>query len=155
MVDSNAGKLARWLRITGYDTAYFREGTDAQMLDKARVEDRVVLTRDASIVKRKLVTGGSVKAVLLKDDDPKKQFRQVAGDLKLDYFYKPLSLCLGCNEPLAPVPPEEVREKVPPHVFTSHRQFFHCPRCSRVYWAGSHKKAIEDKLKMLAEEENK
>lgn len=155
MVDYNAGKLARWLRMTGYDTAYFREGSDAQMLEKARVEDRIVLTRDTSIIKRKLVTGGSVKALLLKDDDPKKQFRQVAEDLKLDYFYKPLSLCLGCNEPLAPASPEEVRGKVPPYVFNRHTQFFCCPRCSSVYWAGSHKKAIEDKLKMLAEEENK
>ncbi len=152
IADANVGKLARLLRMMGYDTAYFGDGSDSKMLEKARDEKRTVLTRDTNIPNRRLVTGGSVRAVLLQHDDPEKQLRQVISTLKLDYSHRPLSLCLQCNEPLIPVEPEAVKDIVPPYVFKKQKQFFRCPRCQRVYWGGSHKEAIEAKLRELKEE---
>ncbi len=154
MVDSNAGKLAKWLRMMGYDTVFFREGGDREMLERARAEDRIVLTRDTHILQRRVVAGGEVKALLLRDDDPERQLKQVVKTFGLEYFHRPFSLCVECNQPLLPAAPEEVRESVPPYVFRKHQKFFRCPVCRRIYWEGSHKGAVEARLKKLMEEEN-
>ncbi|MBI4331859.1 MAG: Mut7-C RNAse domain-containing protein [Chloroflexi bacterium] len=152
IVDSNAGKLARWLRLIGYDTLYYREGPDRDMLATAIAEDRIVLTRDTRIFEQKVITGGRIKAILLEDDSTEKQLKQVTSALNLDLFHHPLSRCLECNAPLAPAAPEEVRDIVPPFVFKKQTRFFRCPACHRVYWEGSHKKAIETRLKKLVGE---
>lgn len=150
IVDSNAGKLARWLRLMGYDAVYFPNGPDDELLNRAIAEGRIVLTRDTHIVKRGIVSSGGVKAVLLKDDDPRKQLRQVINTLGLDCLHRPFSLCLECNILLTERKPEEVRELVPPHVYKMHNRFLQCPSCCRVYWEGSHKCAMEKELKSLA-----
>lgn len=149
MVDSNAGKLSRWLRLIGYDTEYFSAGPDKEMIDRARSEDRIVLTRDTRILRRRAIVNGQVKALLLKDDDPENQLKQVVNAFNLDYSHKPLSLCLECNRTLVAVTPQEAHDLVPPHVFQAHKEFFRCPVCRRIYWAGSHKRSMEAKLKKL------
>lgn len=155
IVDSNAGKLATWLRMIGYDTVFFSQGSDRDLLDRALAERRILLTRDTRIFQRKIVASGEVTAVLLQDDDPEKQLKQVVDTLNLDVFHKPLSVCLKCNEPLVPAAPQEVKDLVPPYVFKKQTRFFRCPVCRRVYWEGSHQKAMESRLKRLLEAGNK
>ncbi len=150
IVDSNAGKLARWLRVMGYDAVYFPNGSDSEMLDRAVAEGRVLLTRDTHIIKRGIASSGRVKVVLLRDDDPAKQLRHVITTLGLDCLHRAFSLCLECNTPLTERKPEEVKDLVPPHVYKTQTRYLQCPSCHRVYWGGSHKRAMEKELKSLA-----
>jgi len=136
IADNNVGKLARWLRLMGYDTLLFRQKDDNQMIQRALSEGRVVLTKDAQFMKRRLVTSGKLKAIHIKQDDPELQVQQVAKTLKLDYHFKPFSLCLECNHALIPRGKEEVQT-----------QYMECPACRRIYWPGTHWQSMVKKLR--------
>jgi len=152
IADNNVGKLARWLRVIGYDTLLFKQKDDARMIKTAFSDDRVVLTKDTQFMKRRLVTNGQLKAILIKQDAPKNQIREVVKSLNLDYHFKPFSLCLECNQTLIPRTKEEVQSLVPPHVFVTQTQYTECPACHRIYWQGTHWQAMVKKLQDLQRE---
>ena len=150
IVDNNVGKLAKWLRIMGYDAVLFSEVDDGKMIKTALAEDRVILTKDSQIMKRRLVTSGRLKAVLIKDDDIRAQLRQVVTALNLDYHFRPFSICLECDKTLVEKNKEAVRELVPPYVFKTQEQYMECPYCHRLYWRGTHWQAMSRELDELA-----
>ena len=145
IVDNNVGKLAKWLRMMGYDALFFNGSNDSHMVRKALDEGRVILTRDTQIVKRRVVTSGQLKVILLASDDPEQQMRQVMEALKLDCL-RPFTICLECNQPLEERLREAVRELVPHYVFKTQSQFVQCPACHRIYWRGTHWQAMTRKL---------
>ena len=146
IVDHNVGKLAKWLRMMGYDTLFFNGSDDSRMVATALAEDRVIITRDTQIVKRRLVTTGRLRAILVDSDEPELQLKQVIGTLNLDIHFRPFSLCLECNQPLVEKSKEQVRERVPPYVFKTQEQYMECPFCHRIYWRGTHWQAMNKKL---------
>lgn len=138
IVDSNVGRLATWLRIAGFDTLFAKDIDDNRLVRIALDESRVLLTRDRQILKRRLVTSGRLKVILIEDDEVKSQLRQVLTALNLASELRPFSLCVECNEPLVPREKGEVEELVPPYVFQTQTQYMQCPGCLRVYWRGTH-----------------
>ncbi len=151
IVDSNAGKLARWLRIMGYDAIFINTIDDQALVNIAMAEDRVLLTKDTQIMKRRVITSGRLKAILITDDDALSQLRQVVETLNLDYKFNPFSRCLECNEPLVSRAKEEVGDMVPPYVFKTQTQYMQCPSCQRIYWRGTHWQRMEKELERLTE----
>lgn len=149
VVDNNVGKLARWLRLIGYDTLLFKQKNDSQMIKTALNEDRVILTKDSQFMRRRLVTGGKLKAIHIKQDDPELQVREVVQTLNLNYYFKPFSLCLECNQVLMARPKEEVQNRVPTHVSKTQTQYTECPVCHRIYWQGTHWQAMVKRLQEL------
>ena len=131
LCDHMLGSLARWLRFMGYDTAYPEPAPDRLLIERARSEDRILLTRDKELASR--VRG----AVQIRSDDLEEQIREVATALPLR-LVNPLSRCSLCNEALVSASPDEVRDLVPEGVRSRHQAFWHCPSCGRVYWQGSH-----------------
>lgn len=119
------------------------------MVQIALAENRIILTRDTHILKRKLVTGGQVKAVLIKSDKIEEQIKQVVSDLNLCLSNQPFTICLECNVLLVPRSKEEVEEKVPPYVWQTQKEYVQCPRCRRIYWKGTHWEAMTRRLKKL------
>lgn len=153
IADNNVGKLAKWLRIIGYDTLLFKEKNDNKMIEIALNEDRVILTKNSQIMKRRLVTNGELKAVHIKCDEPKVQLRETVKLLNLDYNFNPFSLCLKCNQKLVPQNKEEMRDLVPPRVFEIQKQYMECPSCHRIYWHGTHWQAMVRELESIVEED--
>jgi uncharacterized protein with PIN domain len=148
IVDSNAGKLARWLRMMGYDTLFFNSIEDGRLVDIALKEARVVVTRDTQIAKRRVAASGNVKVILSREDDPRRQLLQVMKELNLDCRETQFTRCLECNQILLPRSKDEVEDLVPPYVFRTQTQYMQCPSCRRVYWQGTHwqrmKQALEE-----------
>jgi len=149
IVDNNVGKLAKWLRIMGYDALLFKEEDDGKMVKVALSQNRVILTKDTQIMRRRLVTTGRLKAILIKDDEPKAQLRQIADTLCLDYQFRPFSICLECNQSLVERNKDEVRDLVPSHVFETQSLYMECPSCHRIYWRGTHWQAMSRELEMF------
>ena len=149
IADNNVGKLARWLRLIGYDTLLFKQKDDGQMIKIALSENRVILTKDAQFMKRRLVTNGKLKTIHIKQDDPKLQVQEVVKTLNLNYHFKPFSLCLECNRALVARDKEEVKNLVPARVFETQTQYTECPACQRIYWPGTHWQAMVKKLQDL------
>ena len=151
IVDINVGKLARWLRMMGYDTLLFDYGDDSRMIVVALREGRVILTRDTQIMKRRVITSGRLQAVLLSGDRPEEQMRQVMDRLHLDGNFSPFSLCLECNQPLVERSKQEVTGLVPPYIFKTQDHYVQCPACHRVYWKGTHWQAMTRKLRTFTQ----
>ncbi len=149
IVDNNVGKLAKWLRMMGYDTLFFDGSDDSQMVATALDEGRVILTRDTQIMRRQVVTSGRLKVILVKSDEAEQQMRQVVETLNLDCQFKLFTICLECNQPLEERSKQQVQDLVPPYVFQTQSQYMECPACHRIYWQGTHWQAMNKKLAKL------
>jgi uncharacterized protein with PIN domain len=135
LADSMLGKLARWLRVLGYDAAYERAMDDGDLVELAREQQRILLTRDRRLLERRRLERG----FLVEHEDPLRQVRQVARAHGLRLLASRLfSRCLDCNQPMEDVSPDSVKEEVPPYVLATQRRFARCPDCGRIYWAATH-----------------
>jgi len=150
IVDHNVGKLVKWLRMLGYDTEFFTGDDDWQMVVSALREDRIILTRDTGIMKLGVVDSGKVKAVLIINDNPGEQIRQVNESLDLDFNTRLFTRCMECNTLLVKRTMDEVQNRVPPYVFKTQEEYMECPACNRIYWKGTHWQAMIEKLQKLA-----
>lgn len=151
IVDQNVGRLVKWLRIMGYDTIFFNGSNDSLMIATALAEGRVILTRDTQIMRRRVVTKGLLKAILIQSEYPQEQIRQVIETLNLDCLSRPFTLCLECNQPLVERSKEQVKDLVPPYVFKTQKQYMECPSCHRIYWRGTHWQAMTKRLEHFME----
>jgi uncharacterized protein with PIN domain len=149
IVDLNVGRLARRLRMLGYDTLFINGLDDEELVRIALREERVLLTKDNGIMKRRVVTNGRIEAVLIESHDVREQLEQVVQMLHLEPDSNPFSLCMECNQPLIPREKEEVRDLVPPYVFETQEQYVQCPLCHRVYWRGTHWQRMIQELEDL------
>lgn len=135
LADAMLGKLARWLRVLGYDTVYV-QGDDAFVAQRARAEGRVLLTRDHELAKRK-----GLHAVLITSQKLKVQIAQVIDTFGLPEEKRPR--CMGCNVLLDRISVEEARTHVPVYVAETQIAFQHCAKCGKIYWQGTHWQSIE------------
>jgi uncharacterized protein with PIN domain len=141
LADCNVGRLARWLRVLGYDAAYDSKLADPELVARALAEGRVLLTRDVDLTHRRVIANGTLRTVLLKADRIEDQLRQVIEEVGLaapDADGSGLTRCLECNVELEPRQKAQVAERLPPYVRATQERFSQCPRCERVYWPGTH-----------------
>jgi uncharacterized protein with PIN domain len=151
IADSMLGRLARWLRLLGYDTLYFTDIEDSLLLRIARDEHRVLLTRDRGIVKVR----GLGPHLLLSENNSFAQLEKVIHffDLMRTGELPPLhSRCTVCNGVLADITKEQARGHVPEYVFETTSSFRRCTECNRIYWKGTHTDRIDKKLSELLKE---
>lgn len=143
VVDVNAAKLGRWLRMLGFDVL-MPENHDDAFLAEAAV-GRVLLTRDRRLLKRGRVVFGH----LVRADDPVEQVREVVTLYGLRGRQQPFSRCMRCNDRLRPVAREEVLSRLEPLTKKYYTRFKYCARCDKVYWAGSHREKMERLVRAL------
>lgn len=130
IADAMFGTLAKWMRVFGFDTVYANEMEDKEIEELARVEGRVLITRDKDLARR------TENSLYLDSDDLDDQLVQI-----LERFpYEPrllLTRCLLCNSILAPVEKSEVRG-VPEGVLEREEEFWKCEKCDKFYWPATH-----------------
>ncbi|HDN95444.1 MAG TPA: hypothetical protein ENG71_00060 [Thermoplasmatales archaeon] len=148
--DVMLGTLAKWLRILGFDTKYSKDFEDEEILKIAEEENRVVLTRD------KLLANKAKKAVYINERSLDEQIKKVLNELKINVDEgKILTRCILCNVKVEKIEKEKVKGKVPSHVFENHDEFWICPNCQRIYWAGTHWQNMEEKIKEISNNMNR
>ncbi len=148
IVDHNVGKLARWLRLMGYDTKFFKGG-DSDMVVRAFDEDRIILTRNTRIALRWLVKSGRLKVFTFITDDPEEQICQLIEKLNIKTNFAPFTLCLECNRALEERQRGSLKDRLPPYVYQTQARFMECPSCHRLYWQGTHWRAMTKRLERL------
>jgi uncharacterized protein with PIN domain len=134
VADVHLGRLAAYLRLAGFDTAYRTDYADHEMAAISAGEDRTVLTRDIGLLKHRLIARGC----FLRSTQPARQLVEVLRRFDLARAAAPFTRCLRCNASLTVVSKALVEHLLPPRTRESYREFARCPGCERVYWQGSH-----------------
>jgi uncharacterized protein with PIN domain len=145
VADVMLGRLARWLRIAGFDVLYSNRFTDEELVELSNRECRILLSRDTRLLVRKAVG----RFIFLASEEIRSQVREVLAVTGARAFPGILSRCLACNDRLENVSREQVRERVPPFVFETQAQFKFCPRCGKIYWAGTHRASVVQTLNAI------
>ena len=144
-VDCMLGKLAKWLKILGFDTAYFSRIEDDDLLVFAQNESRILLTRDTELIEK----SKNVQALFIISEKWSEQIQQVIAAFNLKGKTKPNSRCIECNLGLRILPKERARNMVTPFIYKNADVFSLCPECGRVYWKGTHHSDMEEKIKKI------
>lgn len=132
IVTDELGKLSKWLRILGFDTAL--EKNRPSLIMRSLREERMILTRDSK--PSRIIGIGIVK---INSDFVEEQLEQLIRRLNLKIDRNNLfSICVLCNEPLEQAEKDSVRGEVPPQVFKTQVNFMRCPKCKKIYWRGTH-----------------
>jgi uncharacterized protein len=139
-VDIMLGKLAKWLRLMGFDTFYSNTAEDDFLMDLALKEERILLTRDRILVERMGNSAYFVQNILLPE-----QLKEVATEFQLSHFHLP-GRCSVCNGILVSISKSGIEKQVPPYVFQTQEDFFQCERCGKLYWEGTHIRHIEEMI---------
>jgi uncharacterized protein with PIN domain len=142
VADAHLGGLARLLRLIGFDTLYDNGFHDAEIAAISAREGRIVLSRDLELLKRRGIDHGCYVHAI----EPEAQLREIVERLDLRRSARPFRLCLRCNAPLRPIAREAVVDRLPPRVREGQARFSTCDVCGRVYWEGSHWRAMRRRL---------
>lgn len=133
IADCHFGRLAKYLRLMGYDTLYFDQIGDDALLQLARKEDRIILTRDRELAER-----GKTRCRYIGAQQSIAQLREANSHFDLKKHARPFTRCMRCNTLLQPVDKTVIASEIPPKVKTHFEHFDRCPTCGRIYWHGDH-----------------
>jgi hypothetical protein len=134
VVDVNLGRLARLLRVLGFDVWWSSDADDATLADVSSGEKRILLTRDRGLLKRSAITHG----LFVHSQHPEQQALEVIRRLDLGQRLAPFTRCVRCNGKLFAVSKNDVIDQLEPLTRQYYEEFSRCAECGRVYWAGSH-----------------
>lgn len=128
------GRLAKWLRILGFDAEYFQGSDNSSLIIRASRDERIIITRSSRNARIRLA-----RVALVESEKIKEQLKELM--LKLNLKLDPARMftrCIICNTELKSVDKQLVKKRAPEYIFNSQQNFFSCPSCQRIYWQGSH-----------------
>ncbi len=145
LADGMLGRLVRWLRILGYDTAFPADTDDKNLIDIAVAENRILLTMDTELYKKSISQG--ITAHLVEPNGHLNRLASLASrfNLRLD-LDEETSRCPICNSVLQRIRRGEAEGRVPSSSFSLAKIFWECTGCGKLYWQGSHWRNIRARL---------
>jgi uncharacterized protein with PIN domain len=145
LVDAHLGRLARYLRLLGFDTRFHNDLGDPALVQLARAEHRILLTRDRALLMHRALSHGCY----LRAGPTWVQLEYLIRRLDLVGSLNPFTRCMRCNGLLAPVTQAEVVEALPLRVRAGFERFWRCGGCEQVYWQGSHYQRLAARIRAL------
>ena len=149
VVDAMLGNLSRKLRILGFDSKYFSSIEDKQLIELAKKENRVIVTKDEALAKT--ADKISIPIVLIRGDNEISQIIEIATKIGLSNFIMDTNSarCVNCNGRLESVEKSRLENKVPTGVYQRQDQFWICIDCQKIYWTGTHFKKLQEFVSRL------
>jgi uncharacterized protein with PIN domain len=133
IADVHLGKLARLLRMLGFDTVYKNDFTLDELLKIGEDQSRILLSRNFLLSKTH-----TDRCFVVSDENPFVQLKQVIQRFGLMEQFCPFSRCLVCNGVLEGVPKESIGHMLQKNTASYFHEFWQCAECKRIYWKGSH-----------------
>ena len=146
IADVHLGKLARHLRLLGFDTYFDSSIEDNEIINLSISEDRIILSRDKEMLNNKRI----VRSYGIRSSDPREQLREVMIRYDLYNYMKPFSRCMDCNGLIETISKESVNEYLPPKTRQYYEEFFRCTVCGKIYWEGSHYESMKKQIQNLS-----
>lgn len=145
LLDAQLGRLARYLRLLGFDCAYHNDIGDAELAARADEQQRVLLTRDRALLKRKrLCLAHYVRATR-----PWQQVEEVCREFDLAPVFAPFTRCTRCNGRLHGVDKAAVIDRLEPLTRRCVDRILECEACGQLYWQGSHVARMQPHVERL------
>ncbi len=151
IVDCMLGKLAKWLKILGFDAVFFSKIEDPELLALAHKEGRILLTRDNGLIER----SRDIQTLFIGSEAWNEQVEQVLDEYELWQDIQPYSRCIECNAKLKDLPKSRAKNLVTPFVFEQANAFAICPSCGRIFWKGTHHQDMEGKIDEILRKKEK
>jgi len=145
VTDGMLGKLTRWLRMLGQDVVYTGSMEDKELIQKAKKEHRILLTRDLELYQQAIGRGAEAFLVESKTEAEKLAKLAKRFGFKLEIDVK-VSRCPKCNTRIKPISKTDIIKKIPQTTSAFYNEFWECPGCQQIYWHGAHWKKIEKTL---------
>lgn len=146
VVDAHLGKLAGWLRLFGFDSVYQNNFRSRDILNAAKSEKRIVLTRNAGILRNKRVKRGH----FVRAGHPEKQIKEVFREYNLYGRIRPFKVCAKCNGRIVPVAKYKIAGLLPELTRKYYSKFYICKSCGKIYWRGAHFIRLAEFMKKIA-----
>ncbi|MBN2485768.1 MAG: Mut7-C ubiquitin/RNAse domain-containing protein [Bacteroidales bacterium] len=134
ILDSHLGKLAKYLRMLGFDSLYDNNFADEEIILKALKDNRIILTRDKLLLKSPVVMHG----YYVRATDKHEQLREIVQKFNLYCQFKSFTRCMTCNSILIQVTKKELPVKPDQQIIATYNKFFFCRQCNKLFWKGSH-----------------
>jgi hypothetical protein len=150
-VDCMLGKLAKWLKILGFDAVYFNKIEDSVLMAQAQKEGGILLSRDNALIEK----SRGIETLFIESEDWNSQVEQVLDEFELWQVVRPYSRCIECNSELKDLPRSRAKNLVTPFIYEKAKSFALCPKCSRVFWKGTHHKDMEFKIGEILRKKSK
>lgn len=145
VVDVNLGKLARYLRMAGFDTAYQNHSKDEELIETMLEEDRALLTRDRKLLMHNVVKTG----YLPRSNRGEEQLEEILKRFGLFGAVNPFTRCIHCNGVLKSVDKKKILNQLEPLTKKHYEQFSQCPDCEQIYWRGSHRTRLHPNVQEI------
>ena len=139
VLDVHLGKLARFLRLLGFDSMFRPDFSDPEIAGISVSQNRIVLTRDIALLKRKVIVHGYFPRTI----NPKSQLLEIVGQFDMAKFARPFTLCLDCNGTLIETGKADVAGDIPAYIHQRYDKFARCSQCAKVFWEGGHYKDMK------------
>ena len=128
ILDTHLGKLARYLRLSGFDAVYSNDFEDSEIIKISLSDNRIILTRDKGILKNKVIRRFDLESLI-----------------------KPFTICSSCNGKIVTVSKDLILEQLKSLTKKHYNRFYMCGECKKIYWEGSHYKRIKDFINSLSD----
>ncbi len=144
VLDVNLGKLAKLLRLLGFDASYRNDYSDEELINSGITEHRIILTRDRRLLFHKIITHG----YFVRSDNPIEQAREVVERFDLADSIRPFDRCIACNGNIVSVSKEKIIDKLQPLTRKYYDEFTQCEACGHIYWKGSHYEGLVERIRV-------
>jgi len=149
LVDGMLGNVAKKLLLLGYDTEYFSDMNDLKLIQKAKNEDRIIISKD-----RQLITNAkksAIQTIQITKEDEIEQFSEILNiiHLELNEISGDTARCTKCNSNTSQISKSKISNKIPSKVLEFNEKFWECDHCKQIYWEGTHIKKLQDFLNKI------
>ena len=150
-VDAMLGNIAKKMRLMGYDSSYFADIEDNELIKLAKNDKRIIISRDEELINKAQKNG--LECIFLKNNEEIEQFREIVGKLNLKNIQinGDKARCPICNSKTSPINKKNIQDKIPLKVLENNEKFWKCENCEQVFWEGTHIKNLQKFVEELNE----
>jgi uncharacterized protein with PIN domain len=149
LVDGMLGNVAKKLLLLGYDTEYFSDMNDLKLIQKAKNEDRIIISKDRQLIAN--AKKSAIQTIQITKEDEIEQFSEILSTihLELNEISGDTARCTKCNSNTSQISKSKISNKIPSKVLEFNEKFWECDNCKQIYWEGTHIKKLQDFLNKI------
>ena len=151
LVDAMLGNIAKKLRLLGYDSEYSSDNENGELIQRAKNENRVLVTKDVPLSEK--AKKQKISVIHIKNSKEIEQLAQIFKNLKLSKLVISgnTTRCTECNGELKIINKDNVMNKVPDGILEKINDFWECINCKKIYWEGTHIERLQNFVDELNE----